>query len=145
MFIGGSAGSTGGGMKCMRILLLIKHAYQELIRLIHPRAVIKVKLGTQVVAPDVMSGIWGFFVLWLGLMVLSIFIVAATGVDVLTSFASVLACIGNIGPGVGGVGPTDNYAAIPTLAKWVLMPCMVLGRLEIFTVIILFMPEFYRK
>jgi len=145
MFIGGSAGSTGGGMKCMRILLLIKHAYQELIRLIHPRAVIKVKLGTQVVPQDVMSGIWGFFLLWLGLMVLSIFIVAATGVDVLTSFASVLACIGNIGPGLGSVGPADNYAAIPTVAKWVLMPCMVLGRLEIFTVIILFIPEFYRK
>jgi len=66
-------------------------------------------------------------------------------VDVLTSFASVLACIGNIGPGLGSVGPADNYAAIPTVAKWVLMPCMVLGRLEIFTVIILFIPEFYRK
>ncbi|MBU4355196.1 MAG: TrkH family potassium uptake protein [Proteobacteria bacterium] len=145
MFIGGSAGSTGGGIKCMRILLLIKHAYQELIRLIHPRAVIKVKLGTQVVPPDVMSGIWGFFLLWLGLMVISIFVVAATGVDVLTSFTSVLASIGNIGPGLGSVGPTDNYAAIPILAKWVLILCMLLGRLEIFTVIILFVPEFYRK
>jgi trk system potassium uptake protein TrkH len=66
-------------------------------------------------------------------------------VDVLTSFASVLACIGNIGPGLGSVGPADNYAMIPTLGKWVLMLCMLLGRLEIFTVIILFVPEFYRK
>jgi trk system potassium uptake protein TrkH len=145
MFIGGSAGSTGGGMKCMRILLLAKHAYQEIIRLIHPRAVIRVKLGTQVVPPEVMSGIWGFFILWLGLLFFSVFLVAATGVDVLTSFASVLACIGNIGPGLGAVGPADNYALIPTLGKWVLMLCMLMGRLEIFTVIILFVPEFYRK
>jgi trk system potassium uptake protein TrkH len=145
MFIGGSAGSTGGGMKCMRILLLAKHAYQEIIRLIHPRAVIRVKLGKQVVPPEVMSGIWGFFLLWLGLLFFSVFLVAATGVDVLTSFASVLACIGNIGPGLGSVGPADNYAMIPALGKWVLMLCMLLGRLEIFTVIILFVPEFYRK
>jgi trk system potassium uptake protein TrkH len=145
MFIGGSAGSTGGGMKCMRILLLIKSAYQEIIRLIHPRAVIRVKLGKQVVPPEVMSGIWGFFLLWLGLLFLSVFLVAATGVDVLTSFASVLACIGNIGPGLGSVGPADNYALIPTFGKWVLILCMLLGRLEIFTIIILFVPEFYRK
>lgn len=145
MFIGGSAGSTGGGMKCMRILLLIKSAYQEIIRLIHPRAVIRVKLGKQVVPPDILSGIWGFFILWLGLLFLSVFLVAATGVDVLTSFASVLACMGNIGPGLGSVGPADNYAMIPTFGKWVLIICMLLGRLEIFTIIILFVPEFYRK
>lgn len=145
MFIGGSAGSTGGGMKCMRILLLMKSAYQEIIRLIHPRAVIRVKLGKHVVHPEVLSGIWGFFLLWLGLLFLSVFLVAATGVDVLTSFASVLACIGNIGPGLGSVGPADNYALIPTFGKWVLILCMLLGRLEIFTVIILFVPEFYRK
>ena len=144
MFIGGSAGSTGGGIKCMRILLLLKTAYQEIIRLIHPRAVIRIKLGKQVVPPEVLSGIWGFFILWLGLLFLSVFLVAATGVDVLTSFSSVLACIGNIGPGLGNVGPVDHYAAIPTLGKWVLILCMLLGRLEIFTVIILFVPEFYR-
>ncbi|MBW1917595.1 MAG: TrkH family potassium uptake protein [Deltaproteobacteria bacterium] len=145
MFIGGSAGSTGGGMKCMRIMLLLKHSYQEIIRIIHPRAVIRVKLGKRVVPTDVLSGIWGFFILWLGLLFLSTLLVAASGVDVVTSFASVLACIGNIGPGIGAVGPTDNYAMIPAFAKWVLMLCMLLGRLEIFTVIILFIPEFYRK
>jgi trk system potassium uptake protein len=145
MFIGGSVGSTGGGMKCMRIMLLIKTGYQEIIRLIHPRAVVRVKLGKQVVPPEVLSGIWGFFILWLGLLFLGVFLVAATGVDVLTSFSSVLACLGNIGPGLGGVGPADNYAAIPTLGKWVLIFCMLLGRLEIFTIIILFVPEFYRK
>lgn len=145
MFIGGSAGSTAGGMKCMRILLLLRQAYQEIIRLIHPRAVVRVKFGGRVAPPDVLSGIWGFAVLWLGLLFLSVILVAATGVDITTSFTSVLASIGNIGPGLGTVGPAENYAHLPTMAKWVLIWCMLLGRLEIYTVIVLFVPEFYRK
>ncbi|QGY41236.1 TrkH family potassium uptake protein [Pseudodesulfovibrio cashew] len=145
MFIGGCAGSTGGGMKVMRMMLLVKHSYKELFRLIHPRSVNRVKMGKIVVQDDVLSGVWGFFVLWIGLFVLAGFAVAATGVDVVTSFASSLACIGNIGPGIGGVGPTDNFAWMPDTAKWVLTFCMVLGRLEIYTVIILFVPEFWRK
>jgi trk system potassium uptake protein TrkH len=145
MFIGGCAGSTGGGMKVMRIMLLLKHSYQELFRLIHPRSVSRVKMGRIAVQDDVLSGVWGFFILWIGLFVLAAFLVAATGVDVVTSFASSLACIGNIGPGIGGVGPTENFAWMPDTAKWVLTFCMVLGRLEIYTVIILFVPEFWRK
>ncbi len=145
MFIGGCAGSTGGGMKVMRIMLLCKHSYKELFRLIHPRSVSRVKMGKTVVQDDVMSGVWGFFILWLGLLVLAAFVVAASGVDVVTSFAASLACIGNIGPGIGGVGPTDNFAWLPDTAKWMLTFCMVLGRLEIYTVIILFVPEFWRK
>lgn len=145
MFIGGSAGSTAGGMKCMRILLLLRQSYQEIIRLIHPRAVVHVKFGGRVVPGDVMGGVWGFSVLWLGLLFLSVFLVAASGVDLMTSFTSVLACIGNIGPGLGSVGPAENYAHLPAFAKWVLIWCMLLGRLEIYTVIVLFVPEFYRK
>lgn len=145
MFIGGCAGSTGGGMKCMRILLLLRLAYQELFRLIHPRAVTRLKLGDQVVSSEIISGIGGFFVLWLVLLFVGVFLVAATGVDVLTSFTAVLASIGNIGPGLGSVGPAENYAHLPAFAKGVLALCMLLGRLEIFTVIILFLPEFYRK
>lgn len=145
MFVGGCAGSTGGGMKVMRIMLLVKHSYRELFRLIHPRSVSRVKMGTTVVQDDVMSGVWGFFILWIGLFVLAAFVVAGTGVDVVTSFAASLACIGNIGPGIGGVGPTDNFAWLPDTAKWMLTFCMVLGRLEIYTVIILFVPEFWRK
>ncbi|MEF2232065.1 MAG: TrkH family potassium uptake protein [Pseudodesulfovibrio sp.] len=145
MFVGGCAGSTGGGMKVMRIMLLLKQSYQELFRLIHPRSISRVKMGRIVVQDDVLTGVWGFFVLWLGLFVLAGFIVAASGVDVVTSFAASLACIGNIGPGIGGVGPMDNYAWLPDVAKWVLTFCMVLGRLEIYTVIILFVPEFWRK
>jgi len=145
MFVGGCAGSTGGGMKVMRIMLLCKHSYKELFRLIHPRSVNRVKMGKTVVQDDVISGVWGFFILWLGLFVLAAFVVAASGVDVVTSFAAALACIGNIGPGIGGVGPTENFAWLPDTAKWMLTFCMVLGRLEIYTVIILFVPEFWRK
>jgi trk system potassium uptake protein TrkH len=145
MFLGGSAGSTGGGMKCMRLLLLMKHAHRELFRLVHPRAVTQVKLGGKTVPTEIMSSIWGFFLLYLGLFIVSTFIMASMGVDVVTSFASVAACIGNIGPGLGAVGPADNYAHIPLLGKWLLIFCMLLGRLEIYTVIILFVPEFWRK
>lgn len=145
MFLGGCAGSTSGGMKHMRIMLLMKQSYQELFRMIHPRSVSRVKLGKKVVQPEVLNGILGFAVLWLGLFVICAFVVAATGVDVVSSFAASLACIGNIGPGIGSVGPTDNYAHIPELGKWALVFCMLLGRLEIYTVIVLCVPEFWRK
>jgi trk system potassium uptake protein TrkH len=145
MFVGGCAGSTSGGMKCMRIMLLFKQGYRELFRLIHPRGVRNVKIGERLVKPEVLSGVWGFFILFLGLLVISTLLVAATGVDVLTSISAVLACIGNIGPGLGSVGPTDNFAQIPLFGKWVLTLCMVLGRLEVYTVIVLFVPEFWKK
>lgn len=145
MFIGGSVGSTGGSIKCMRIMVLLKHSYSELIRLIHPRAVSRIKLGRQAVPPEVLSGIMAFFMLWLGLLALSTFLVAATGMDIITSFTSALACMGNVGPGLGAVGPTDTYAPMPAFAKWVLILDMLLGRLEIYTVIILLLPRFYRK
>jgi trk system potassium uptake protein len=145
MFIGGCAGSTAGGMKCMRILLLLKQAYRELMRLIHPHSVSQLKLGGRIVKPEVLSGIFGFFVLFIGLFVVSSFLLAAMGVDVLTSFAAVAATIGNIGPGLGGVGPAENYALIPQAGKVLLTLCMLLGRLEIYTVILLLVPEFWRK
>lgn len=145
MFLGGCAGSTSGGMKHLRIMLLFKQAYQEIFRIIHPRSVNRVKLGKTVVKPETMNDILGFCVLWLGLFVLCGLVVAATGVDVVSSFAASLACIGNIGPGIGSVGPTDNYSHIPELGKWALIFAMLLGRLEIYTVIVLCVPEFWRK
>lgn len=145
MFLGASAGSTGGGMKCMRIMLLIKHAYRELLRLIHPRAVSQVKLGRRPVSEDVLTSVWGFFIIYLGLFILSSFLLAAMNVDMVTAFSAVAACIGNIGPGFGSVGPADNYAHLPAAGKWLLTFCMLLGRLEIYTVIVLFVPEFWRK
>lgn len=145
MFLGASAGSTGGGMKCLRIMLLLKHSYKQLFSLIHPRAVTQVKLAGRPVSDEVLHSIWGYFMLYLGLFILSSFLLAAMGVDVVTSFAAVAATIGNIGPGLGMVGPSQHYAHIPLLGKWLLILCMLLGRLEIYTILILFVPEFWRK
>jgi trk system potassium uptake protein TrkH len=97
------------------------------------------------VRAEVLSGVLGFFVLYIGLFVLSSTLIAAMGVDVLTAFSATAACIGNIGPGLGSVGPAENFAHLPQAAKWVLTLCMLLGRLEIYTVFILFVPEFWRK
>ncbi|MBW1740988.1 MAG: TrkH family potassium uptake protein [Deltaproteobacteria bacterium] len=145
MFLGASAGSTGGGMKCLRIMLLLKHSYKQLFSLIHPHAVTQVKLGGRPITNEVLHSIWGYFMLYLGLFILCAFLLAAMGVDVITSFAAVAATIGNIGPGLGMVGPTDHYAHIPEMGKWLLILCMLLGRLEIYTILILFVPEFWRK
>ncbi|MBN2034184.1 MAG: TrkH family potassium uptake protein [Deltaproteobacteria bacterium] len=145
MFLGGMAGSTGGGLKTMRILLLAKHAYQEIFRIIHPHAVTTVKLGGRAVPAEILSSIWGFFILYLGIFVISVLIMAALGLDVISAFSSVAACIFNVGPGLGSVGPVQNYLHLPFLGKWVLMFCMLLGRLEIYTVIVLLMPEYWRK
>ena len=132
-------------MKCMRIMLLLKHGYRELFRLIHPHGVSQVKLHGQQVPQDIVSSVLGFFVFYILLYCTGVLLVAATRVDVLTSIASVAATIGNIGPGLGTVGPAENYSHMPWMAKWILAFCMILGRLEIFTVIILFIPEFWRK
>jgi len=145
MFLGASAGSTGGGMKCLRVMLYLKYCYKELFSLIHPHAVKQIKIGGKTVSDDVMRSILAFMGLYIGLFAFSSVLLAAMGVDFTTSFAAVAATIGNIGPGFGLVGPTDNFAQIPYLGKWVLIWCMLLGRLEIYTVIILLVPEFWRK
>jgi trk system potassium uptake protein TrkH len=145
MFLGGMAGSTGGGIKIMRVIILIRHSYKELFRLIHPHAVITVKLGGRSVPPEVLSSIWGFFILYIALFVLASLLMSGLGLDVISAFSSVAACIGNIGPGLGTVGPATNFLAVPTLGKWILAFCMLLGRLEIYTVIVLLVPEYWRK
>lgn len=145
MFVGASAGSTGGGMKCLRIMLCFKYCYKELFALVHPRAVTTIKIGGQTVAEDVMRSVLGFLALYIGLFALSSVLLAGMGVDFITAFGAVAATIGNIGPGFGTVGPVENYAQIPAAGKWLLIWCMLLGRLEIYTVLILLVPEFWRK
>ena len=145
MFLGASAGSTGGGMKCIRVMLYLKYCYKELFILIHPRAVQHIKIGGESIPEDVVRSVLGFMGLYVGLFALSSVVLAGMGVDFVTSVAAVAATIGNIGPGLGMVGPTDNFAQIPYLGKWLLIWCMLLGRLEIYTVIILLVPEFWRK
>ncbi len=145
MFIGASAGSTGGGMKCVRIMCCLKYCYKELFILLHPRAVTSVKIGGKTVSDDVIRSIFGFLALYILIFAVSAILLAGMGVDFVTSFSAVAASIGNVGPGLGLVGPVGNYAAIPDPGKWLLVWCMLLGRLEIYTVIIFLVPEFWRK
>jgi len=145
MFLGASAGSTGGGMKCMRIMCCFKYCYKELFNLLHPHAVTTVKIGGKTVSDDVIRGILGFLALYVGIFALCSVLLAGMGVDLVTSISAVAASIGNIGPGFNLVGPVGNFAEIPAMGKWLLIWCMLLGRLEIYTVIIFLVPEFWRK
>lgn len=145
MFIGGCAGSTGGGMKVARVLLLFKHAQVQIFRLIHPRAVRLVKLGKRPVDNEVLSGVLGFFALYIGIFLAASLLLAACGMDLVSGGAAAIACLSNIGPGLGSVGPVDNFAAVPAFGKAVLILCMLMGRLELFTVLVLFFPSFWRK
>jgi len=145
MFVGGCAGSTGGSLKVVRIFVLFKFLYSETVRLIHPHAVVPVRIGETVVPRTALFNILGLFIAFIGLFVVGVMIMAALGLTIDTALGSVAASLGNIGPGLGNVGPTDNYAHIPTAGKWVLSAFMLMGRLEVFTVLILLSPTFWRK
>ncbi len=145
MFAGGCAGSTGGGIKMIRIMILFKFGFNELKRLLHPQAVLPVRIGNSVIPREIVTNISGFFLFYMALFILGVLIMAALGLDLITAIGSVTATISNIGPGLGGVGPTDNYALIPSAGKWVLSFLMLVGRLELFTVLILFSPSFWKK
>lgn len=145
MFLGSMAGSTGGGIKIMRIVLLFKHCYLEIFRIIHPHATTVVKLGEIPVPQTIMRSIWGFFLLYVGIYIVATVAMAALGLDMISSISAVATCLGNVGPGLGSVGPMDNFSGVPVLGKWLLIFCMLLGRLEIYTIIVLLMPGFWRK
>jgi len=145
MFIGGCAGSTGGGMKVVRIHLIIKFVVSEITRLIHPHAVVPVRLRNISVPSEVVTNVLGFFILGILVFGSGVFAMAAIGLDIDTAIGATVATLWNIGPGLGAVGPTDNYAHIPALGKWLLSFYMLMGRLELFTVIILFAPTYWRK
>jgi len=145
MFIGGCAGSTGGGMKNIRVLLLARQAKAEIRRLLHPRAVIVPRVGGKVVEREAMNSVAVFFFVYMALFVGASLVMAGMGLDLVSAISSVAATLGNIGPGLGIVGPMDNYAAVPPAGKWVLSLCMLLGRLELFTVLMLFVPGTWRK
>lgn len=145
MFFGGSAGSTGGSIKIVRIVLLLKNSYLELKRLIHPHAVIPVRLNHHSVAPQIIMNVLAFIVFYLLIFIFGVMIMTMLGLDMDSSIGSVAATLGNIGPGIGSVGPMENYYHIPEFGKWVLSFLMLMGRLELFTVLILFSPAFWRK
>ncbi|MEE9170168.1 MAG: TrkH family potassium uptake protein [bacterium] len=145
MFIGGSAGSTVGSIKVLRIMIVLKHGYAELRRLIHPHAVIPVRVNGHAISPNVVNNIFGFIFLYFSILVLVTLIMTLLGLDLVSGFAAAAATLGNIGPGLGSIGPTDNYAHIPLIGKWILTFCMLAGRLELYTVLLLLTREFWKR
>jgi trk system potassium uptake protein TrkH len=141
-FIGGCAGSTAGGMKVIRVILLYRQSIREILRLIHPHAVIPVKLGGQKTSDTVISAVWGFFFLYIASFAIMTMLLTATGLDAETAYSSVGACITNLGPALGQAGP--NYASLNDVAKVILSFAMLLGRLEIYTLLVLLSPAFWR-
>ena len=144
-YIGGMAGSTGGGVKVIRHVLMFKNSFKEIKQLIHPQAVIPIRMGDRVVSNDVMRNVLSFIVLYFGLIGIGTMAMAFLGLDILTAYGATLSSVGNIGPAFGTLGPTENYAHLPAVAKWVLSFLMMAGRLEIFTAIIIFVPAFWRR
>ncbi len=144
-FVGGMAGSTGGGVKVVRHVLFVKNSYKEINQLVHPQAVIPIRLNGRVVPQEVMREVLSFFALYFGLIAFGTAVMALIGLDLLSALGATISCLGNIGPAFGSFGPTENYAHVPMLGKWILALLMMAGRLEIFTVLILFVPAFWRR
>ncbi len=145
MFIGGSAGSTGGGIKVMRILLLLKNSYLEFKRLIHPHAIILVRFNKRAVNQSIITNVLAFIVFYIIVFVAGTLFMAFLGLDIESAMGATIASLGNIGPGIGAVGPANNFFQIPDAGKWFLSFLMLMGRLELFTVLILFSPAFWKK
>ncbi|MBS3796985.1 MULTISPECIES: TrkH family potassium uptake protein [unclassified Pseudoalteromonas] len=141
-FIGGCAGSTGGGMKVVRVFLLYLQGIRELNRLVHPRAIYSIKLGRKALPDKVVEAVWGFFSAYALVFVIIMISLMGTGLDNITAFSATAACLNNLGPGLGEVAA--HYGDISDNAKWILTLAMVFGRLEIFTLLVLFTPTFWR-
>lgn len=145
MIIGGSAGSTSGGLKVVRVYLLFKYIFGEFTRLLHPQAVVPARIHGAAVPREVMTNVLGYVGVYFVAIILGTFLVTSSGPDWVTSLSAVVSCLGGVGPGMGGVGPFDNYAWLADFAKWVLAACMLLGRLEFFSLLILFSPAYWRR
>lgn len=144
-FVGGSAGSTGGGVKVVRILVLIKNSLLEFRRLIHPQAIIPVRLNHKPVPQKIVFVVISFFLFYIATFAIGVVVMTTIGLDFESAVGASASAIGNVGPSIGSLGPVDNYADIPDIGKWFLSFLMLLGRLEIFTVLIVFSPAFWRK
>ncbi|MEM5537552.1 TrkH family potassium uptake protein [Neptuniibacter pectenicola] len=142
-FAGGCAGSTGGGMKVIRVLLILKQGYREIQRLVHPNAIIPVKLGKKPISDRVLEAVWGFFSVYMIVFVVMLVALLATGLDQVTAWSAVGATLNNLGPGLGNV--SAHYGNLNEPAKWVLCFAMLLGRLEVFTLLVLFTPIFWKR
>jgi len=144
MVIGGSAGSTAGGIKTIRLLVLVKYIYRRIVSVFNPKAVIPIRVGNSVLSERVVSGFIGMTVLYLFTAIIAFLLLSAIGLDQVTAISAVLTNMGTVGPGLGLVGPAANYFFIPPLGKGVLIFCMLAGRLELFTLLVLFTPAFWR-
>ncbi len=145
MFTGGTAGSTSGGIKMVRLLLITKNSWQELKRMIHPNAFLPVRLDRHIIPQSTVYNILVFLTLYFFILCISTFIISAMGYDMITSFSTSASMLANIGPSLGTFGPFANYSAMPVFGKWFLSALMLLGRLELLTVLILFSRSFYRN
>ena len=143
-FAGGCAGSTAGGVKIIRVVLIYLQGYREIRRLIHPNGVFPIKLGSQRVPDRVIEAVWGFFSVYvIVFLVMVCLLMVVSDLNFITAFSAVGACLNNLGPGLGDVAM--NYESLPAAVKWILVFAMLLGRLEIFTLLVLLTPEFWRR
>ncbi len=145
MFIGGCAGSTGGSIKVGRILVLLKQSLLELQKVVHPRAIMSLKIGGKNVPQDIVINILQFFFIYMLVTMCGTVFMALLGLDLMSAFTAVAATLGNVGPGLAKVGPVQNYSFIPAIGKYVLAFFMLLGRLELYTVLVLILPSFWKK
>ena len=145
MLIGACAGSTSGGMKCIRVAMLIRVTKNEFKRLLHPNAVLPIRINRQVISSTLQSTVLAFTVLFVVIAFASILILLALDIPFMESVGVVVSSIGNTGPGLGAYGPAYSWTALPDIAKWLLALLMLLGRLELFTVLLLFTPEFWKR
>jgi len=145
MFLGGCAGSTSGGIKMLRIYIVWKKLVRDIRRFVQPQGVYHVKLGETTIQQEVVTHVTGFVLIFVGLFTLATLLMSFWTPDLITAFSSVAATLGNIGPGLGEVGPTRNYATMASGGKILLVMCMLLGRLELYTVLVFFLPSFWRK
>jgi trk system potassium uptake protein TrkH len=145
MLTGASAGSTSGAIKMVRIVIVFKYCYYEFKRIIHPNAVVPVRYNGNLVHEDVITRILAFVLLYLITVGVGILVLAMSGMEFKESIGGLIGCLGGVGPGLGTLGPAGNYADIPTFSKWFLSFIMLVGRLELFTVLLLFTPAFWKK
>ncbi len=145
MLVGSSAGSTAGGMKVVRVLLVFKHSYYEFKRLIHPNAVLPVKYNGHVLPETIIARVLSFTILYFILIVLGSTFLSFHGLGFIESFSGMITCISDVGPGLGSIGPANNFAHLPDVSKWFLSVVMLVGRLEIFTVLLIFTPVFWKR
>jgi len=144
-FVGGMAGSTGGGVKVVRVLLILKNSFREFKKLLHPQAVIPIRLDHRVVSDSIMKNVLSFIVLYIGLIGVGTLIMGFLGLDLMSALSATFSSVGNVGPAFGTFGPTENYTHVPVAGKWVLSFLMMAGRLEIFTFLMLFTPYFWKR